>query len=90
MMLSDRGIQWTVLDVLRQYYTFRENSIATELKAAEYALTRLPSRWHPLIQEAIDIREGKKDLHYRSRIVRRIDAVKFLKFVVQTSNKEFS
>jgi hypothetical protein len=59
------------------------------LKAAEYALTCLPERWHPLIQDAIDIREGKKDLHYRSKIVRMIETVKFLKFVIQTSNKEF-
>jgi hypothetical protein len=89
VMLSDWGIQWTVLGVLRQYYTFRENSITTKMKAAEYALAHLPSHWYPLIQEAIDIREGKKDLHYRSRIVRMIEAVKFLKFVIQVSNNEF-
>jgi hypothetical protein len=89
VMLSDWGIQWTVLGVLRQYYTFRENSITTKIKAAEYALTHLPSHWHPLIQEAIDIREGKRDANYRSKIVRMIDAVKFLKFVIQTSNNEF-
>jgi predicted nucleotidyltransferase len=88
VMLSDWGIQWTVLGVLRQYYTFRENSITTKIKAAEYALTCLPGRWFPLIQEAIDIREGKKTLHYRSKIVRMVDTVKFLKYIIQTSNAE--
>lgn len=89
VMLSDWGIQWTVLGVLRQYYTFREHSIATKIRAAEYALTCLPIRWHSLIQEAIDIRDGKKKSHYRSKIVRMMDAVKFLKYVIQKSNAEF-
>jgi len=89
VMLSDWGIQWTVLGVLRQYYTFRENSITTKTKAAEYALKRLPHRWHSLIQEAIDIREGKKKPLYRSKIMRMIKAVKFIKYVIQISNAEF-
>ncbi len=89
VLLSDWGIQWTVLGVLRQYYTFRKNSITTKTKAAEYALTCLPNRWHSLIQEAIAIREGKNELLYRSKIVRMLDAVKFLKYVIQTSNTEF-
>jgi Aminoglycoside adenylyltransferase, C-terminal domain/Nucleotidyltransferase domain len=89
VMFSDWGIQWTVLGVLRQYYTLRENSIPTKRRAAEYALASLPIRWHSLIQEAIDIREGKTKLHYRSKIVRMIDAVRFLKYVIQKSNVEF-
>lgn len=89
VMLSDWGIQWTVLGVLRQYYTFRENSITTKIRAAEFALTCLPNRWQSLIQEAIDIRKGKKKSLYHSRIVRMVDAVKFLKYVVRTCNAEF-
>jgi hypothetical protein len=88
VMLSDWGIQWTILGVLRQYYTLRENSITTKTRAAEYALTCLPGRWHPLIQEAIDIRAGKKGSHYRSSLIRMMDAVKFLKYVIQNSNAE--
>lgn len=85
-MLSDWGVQWTVLGVVRQYYTFRENSITTKIGAAEYALTCLPSVWHPLIQEAIDIRERRKRRYYRSKILRMIEAVKFLKYVIKVSN----
>jgi hypothetical protein len=88
-ILSDWGIQWTVLGVLRQYYTFRENSITTKMKAAEYALTILPSHWHTLIQEAINIREGKKQSFYRSKTERMMTAIKFLKYVIQESNAEF-
>ena len=90
VMLADWGIQWTVLGVLRQFYSFRENSITTKVKAGEYALTCVPTRWHSLIQEAIDIREGKKGSAYRSRIVRMIEAVRFLKFIIQTCNEDFA
>jgi len=89
VMVSDWGIQWAVLGVLRQYYTFNENSMTTKVKAAEYALTSLSPQWHPLIQEAIDIREGKRRTAYRSRILRMMDAVKFLKYVIQTCNASF-
>ncbi|MBL8077306.1 MAG: DUF4111 domain-containing protein [Anaerolineales bacterium] len=88
-MLSDWGIQWTVLGVLRQYYTFRENSITTKTNAGEYALACLPSHWHSIIQEAINIREGKKKSLYRSKVSRMMTAVKFLRYVIQKSNAEF-
>ncbi len=84
IMHFDWGIQWAVLGVLRQLYAFRENSITTKLKAARYAINCLPDRWHLLIQEAIDIREGRKISAYRFKIVRTIEAVKFLKYMIQT------
>ena len=86
VLLSDWGVQWAVLGVLRQFYSFREDSITTKTKAGEYALTCLPTRWHWLIQEAINIREGKRASAYRFRITRAVDAVKFLKFVIRTCN----
>ena len=101
-MLFDLGIQWSVLGVLRQFYSFRENAITTKMKAGEYALTCVPSRWHRLIQEAIDIRSGRRSSTYRYRIVRTksstyqyrivrtIEAVRFLKFIIQTCNASFT
>jgi hypothetical protein len=97
-MFFDLGIQWSVLGVLRQFYSFRENAITTKTKAGEYALTCVPSRWHRLIQEAIDIRSGRRSSAYRyrivrtkastyqHRIVRTMEAVRFLKFIIQTCN----
>jgi len=89
IILSNDGFQWAVLGVLRQYYTFRENSITTKTKSAEYALACLPACWHPVIQEAVNIREGKKTSYYCSKVTRMVDAVKFLKYIIQTSNAEF-
>ena len=101
-MLFDLGLQWAVLGVLRQFYSFRENAITTKTKAGEYALTCVPSRWHRLIQEAIDIRAGRrssacrfrivrtKASAYQLRVVRTMEAVRFIKFIIQTCNACFT
>ena len=89
VLLSDWGIQWTVLGVLRQFYTFRESAITTKLKAGEYALAHLPLDWRRLIQEALRIRRGGKPSFYRCRLSRALEARKFLLYIIQTCNSEF-
>src|SRR6266496_3203926 len=49
LLYSDWGIQWAVLGILRQFYSFRENSITTKVRAGYYALECLPLQWHPLV-----------------------------------------
>jgi hypothetical protein len=88
-MYSNWGIQWAVLGVLRQFYTFSENSITTKVRAGRYALGCLPARWHPLIEEAIRIREGQNESAYRFRVARMIEAVRFLRYMIQFCNVSF-
>jgi hypothetical protein len=57
--------------------------------AGEYALTCLPARWHPLIQEALRIRAGQKRSTYSFRPTRTIEAISFLKFIIQACNANF-
>ena len=90
IMYTDWGIQWAVLGVLRQFYTFGENSITTKLKAAEYAIKTLPGCWHQVIQEAINIREGQKKSTYRSKFIRTIEAVNFLKYIIKICNANYT
>jgi hypothetical protein len=90
MMLADWGIQWAVLGVLRQFYAFRENAITTKSCAGEYGLTCWPARWHPLIEEALRIRAGQTRSAYTFRLPRTIEAVRFLKFIIQTCNANFT
>ena len=87
--LTDWGVQWTVLGVLRQFYTFRENTITTKEKAGTYALNCVPTHWHRLIREAINIREGKNSSAYRLKIERTIEVVGFVKYIIQTCNARF-
>lgn len=86
---SDFGIEWTVLGVLRQYYTFREHAITSKVGAGEYALRHLPQQWHRLIQEAIRIREQPGKSLYRWRLLRALEAYRFLRYIINTCNREF-
>jgi hypothetical protein len=90
MLYTDWGIQWAITGVLRQFYTCRENTITTKIKAAEYALGCLPPRWHPLIREAIDIRQRAKGSLYWFRIARAYEAVNFLRYIIQTCNAQYA
>lgn len=85
-LLGDRGIQWTVLGVLRQFYTFEERGITSKTGAGEYALERLPERWHRIIQAALDVRAGRGGSLYRGRVLRAIDAYRFLRFIIDRCN----
>lgn len=86
-LLSDYGVQWAVLGVLRQLYTFRENDIISKTGAGTYALEHVPARWHTIIQEAIRIREGRKESAYKISLVRAVETVKFLKYIIASSNE---
>jgi hypothetical protein len=88
ILCSDWGIQWAVLGVLRQFYTFQENSITTKLRAADYALRCLPTRWQGLILEAIDIRKGKK-IAFRLKFIRAIEAMKFINYIINICNTNY-
>lgn len=89
ILYANWAIQWSVLGVLRQFFTFRENSITTKKKAGEYALGCLPSHWHPLIQEAINIRQGQKGSSNPFRFGRMFQTVRFLSYVIDICNGQF-
>lgn len=87
-LLTDYGIQWAVLGVLRQFYTFRERAITSKTGAGVYALQHTPQQWHRLVQEAIDIRAGIAGSSYRSPIVRAIAAFTFLQLIITACNTD--
>jgi hypothetical protein len=88
-MLADDAIQWVVLGVLRQFYSFREHDIVSKTAAGEYGLHTMPPRWHRLIQEALNIRRQHNTL-YRFRASRAVEAIRFLQYVIQQCNEEFT
>lgn len=89
-LLSDYGIQWTVLGVLRQFYTFKEQDITSKTGAGEYALQHVSTRWHRIIQEALNIRNQTDVSLYRFRILRAIEAWRFLKHLIHLCNTNFT
>lgn len=89
-LLTDDGIQWTVLGVLRQFYTFREDDITSKTGAGDYALQNLPQRWHRMIQEALNIRNQTGQRCYRFRLFRAIEAFKFMRYIITQCNTIFN
>jgi hypothetical protein len=81
-LLSDFGVQWAVLGVLRQLYSFREGDITSKVGAGDYALERLPARWHRIVREALRIRAGERDGLYRLRLTRALAAHALLRHVI--------
>jgi hypothetical protein len=87
-LLSDYGVQWAVLGVLRQFDTFCEHDITSKTAAGIYAYRNTPREWHQLIQEALNIRAGTHASSYRFRIVRAVAARAFLRYIIEVSNAE--
>ena len=85
-LLSDWGVQWTVLGVLRQFYTLRERQIVSKTEAGKYAMACLPQRWERIIAEAIALRESLPRSQYRSRILRAGETYGFLKYMIHVCN----
>lgn len=81
-LLDDYGIQWAVLGVLRQFFTFRERAITSKVGAGRYGLAHVPRQWHWLIQEAIDIRAGRRSRSRVRRVARALAARAFLQLIV--------
>lgn len=82
-------IEWGVLGVSRQYYTFREKDITSKVGAGEYALRTLPEQWHKIIKESMRLRKGIKGSYYKSVFERRNDALGYIDYIIQESNKLF-
>ncbi|MBW4629622.1 MAG: DUF4111 domain-containing protein [Brasilonema octagenarum HA4186-MV1] len=89
-LLTDSGIQWAVLGVVRLFYTLREHDITSKTEAGRYALVHLPAKWHQLIQEAINLREIRHGSSYRSKVSRAVEAVRFLRYVINVCNEQAS
>jgi hypothetical protein len=81
-LLSDFGVQWAVLGVLRQLYSFLEHDITSKIGAGLYGLERLPERWQRIVREALRIRAGEGTSSYRLRLTRAVAAHALLRYVL--------
>lgn len=83
ILLDDWGIEWAVLGVLRQYYTFREHAITSKTGAGLYALDHVPEEWHKIVREALRIRTGEGKAYYPAPPRRALIAVGLLRYVIK-------
>jgi hypothetical protein len=82
----DFDIEWTVLGLLRQFYTIKEKDIVSKLDAGEYGLTQFPVEWHNIIKEAMNIRKGVKADIFSSEMERVDSTLRFSKFLINHCN----
>ncbi len=80
-------IEWSVLGLLRQFYTLKEHDIISKLGAGEYALLHLPIEWHPIIKEAINIRKGNKEKIFTSDKERIEMTIRFSQYIIHYCNQ---
>lgn len=80
-------IEWSVLGLLRQFYTLKEHDIISKLGAGEYALLHLPIEWHPIIKEAINIRKGNKEKIFTSDKERIETTIRFSQYIIHYCNQ---
>ncbi|ART74990.1 hypothetical protein B4U37_02550 [Sutcliffiella horikoshii] len=80
----EKEMEWTVLGLLRQLYTLRERDIISKLAAGEYGLHELESKWHDLIQEAINIRTGNPKRSFTTNKERVNVTIQFAKELIRT------
>lgn len=86
----DEEIEWSILGILRQFYTLREHDIVSKLGAGEYALEHIPKEWHNIINEAIHIRKGSGKTFFESEKKRLNTASLFMKYILKESSIHFS
>jgi hypothetical protein len=82
----DFEIEWTVLGLLRQFYTIKEYDIVSKLDAGDYGLTHIPVVWHDIIKEAMNIRKGVKEKIFSSETERMDCTLRFSKFLIKYCN----
>jgi hypothetical protein len=87
LFVSGSMIEWGVLVVTRLYYSIKEEDIISKVGAGKYALHTVPEKYHPILQEALRIRNGHKKSCYKSIFKRRRDALDYMKFVMTECNK---
>lgn len=80
--IIDNEIEWSVLGLLRQYYTLREYGITSKQEAGEYGLQHLHDEWHNIIREAMNIRNGLKGSLFNSEEERIKHTLGFAKYLI--------
>jgi hypothetical protein len=73
---------WGVLGVTRPHATITTGEMISKTAAGAYALDVFPSRWGPIVREAIAGRCGNDRSSYRNVFARRRDSLAFMEYVI--------
>lgn len=59
--LIDEATEWGVLGVTRLHYTLASGQVTSKHGAGLHALEAFPEQWHPIVEEALRIRERRPE-----------------------------
>jgi len=85
-LFQDNAIEWAVLGILRLYYSFCEDAIASKSEAGLYAFSKFHKQWRPIIHEAMQLRNDEPSV-YKNKLRRQQEARQFLRFVIDECNR---
>jgi predicted nucleotidyltransferase len=86
----DEEIEWTVLGLLRQYYTVQKEDIISKTDAGEYGISNLPGEYHKIISEALHIRNNTGKSAYESNVQKIEESLRFSKFIIEHCNRNIN
>ncbi|RIW31966.1 DUF4111 domain-containing protein [Bacillus salacetis] len=86
----DEEIEWTVLGLLRQYYTLNESGVISKSASGEYGVSVLPTEYHRIIREDINIRTRKGTSAYESNKQKIEESLRLSKFIIEQCNRNFN
>lgn len=83
VFLREWTTEWGVLGVTRLHYTLVTGEVTSKRGAGLYALETFPARWHPIIEEAARIREGRNERsRYPAPLARRRSMREYVAMVI--------
>ena len=97
IILFPRLTEWVVLGVARQLYSLQTGKIASKTEAGCYCLKHLPAKYHPIIQQAIEIRNDKRkhfptingSYYFRPSVKRFRETVACAGYIIEVFNEEY-
>lgn len=87
--------EWIILGITRQLYTLRTGRIISKSEAGYYGLEYLPARYHPIIQQSIEIRKDTrtylflKSFRIQPSFLRASQTIECARYMISLFNTEF-
>lgn len=90
LLYMDEWIDFAVLTLGRIVYTLEHKGIVTKDEGGAYLLRELPLEWHSIVNEALRIRQGLTESHYRSPEERALHTQQLISYITNYCNARYN
>ena len=81
--------EWSILGIARQLYTLKTGNITSKLQAGRYLLEMLPNKYHPIVQQAIDVRTKCKQYQFSPSVIRAKQTLECSQYIIDVFNATY-